>query len=98
MPTSSTVLPTKMFFDQDRVSDLRRVMLHPFLALECVQCGALTSQLRYCERYCLPNRQGLHYEAFTDGTRTGDRLVPHLHRICGDCHYEWLTETKGSSN
>ena len=69
--------------------------LAPNSSYSCRMCGGNHSTVLFCNVKHPPGRQraGQPME-FLDATTVGDGLVPHLHRTCRTCGYEWLTEVK----
>ncbi len=55
---------------------------------ECPKCGSERLSRKYCESVVSYNQ---HPFGMTDQMYAG-----HLHRICGDCGYEWLERPKDS--
>ena len=74
---------------------MRPETLHPFEVLDCAMCGANHATAQYCERS--HSRTSGSSEAFeVDEETHGSACVPHLHRSCDACGFEWLTRTKGN--
>jgi hypothetical protein len=69
------------------------VTLEPFVTpTHCRKCRAYLPEIsagwRYCTTRCVPVHNG-----YMEVTQIGDPFADHLHRTCGRCGYEWLTET-----
>lgn len=68
--------------------------LEPFLTNEkpvCRMCGHDTKDLkfRFCAGECVPDGSGGYHNTLSKSSVP----LPHLHRTCSVCGYEWLTET-----
>ena len=61
-----------------------KTILLPFNSI-CAACLGKVASTRYCVERC--ERNGAGYEVTT---AIGHGDLPHLHRVCENCRYEWL--------
>ena len=66
--------------------------MQPFTTDDCTMCGSTGARFKYCEGTCLKTTHG-----YDDVTCLGDRGQPHLHRLCFQCGFVWLTVVKGKA-